>query len=182
MSFTIRSITIRSITAGEAAALAPQLVMLLQHNVDDGASIGFLPPLSADEAGAYWQSVQDALAGPNRVMLVAEENTAENAGHLVGAVQLDLVAKTNAPHRAEVIKLMVEPSRRRQGIGRALMQAIEERARALGRTTLVLDTREGDPSEQLYQSLGYVRVGAIPQYVVNEKGGMDATVIYYKLL
>ena len=92
------------------------------------------------------------------------------------------MAKANAPHRAEVIKLMVEPSRQRQGIGRALMQAIEAQARELGRTTLVLDTRQGDGSEQLYQSLGYVRVGAIPQYVISETGGMSATVIYYKLL
>ncbi len=176
------SFTIRSINADEAAALEPQLVALLQHNVDDGASIGFLPPLSAAEAGAYWRSVQDALAGPYRVMLAAEERADADAGHVVGTVQLDLAAKTNAPHRAEVIKLMVEPSRRRQGIGRALMRAIEAQARALGRTTLVLDTREGDPSEQLYQSLGYVRVGAIPKYVISEKGGTDATVIYYKLL
>ena len=171
------SLTIRLIAADEVAALEPQLVTLLQHNVDGGASIGFLPPLSAAEAGAFWQSVQDALAGPHRVMLVAE-----NDQHVVGTVQLDLAAKTNAPHRAEVIKLMVEPSRRRQGIGRALMRAIEAQARALGRTTLVLDTREGDPSEQFYQSLGYVRVGAIPQYVINEKGGKEATVVYYKLL
>ena len=174
--------TIRTINAADAAALQPQLVTLLQHSVDDGASIGFLPPLSADEAGAYWQSVQAALAGPYRVMLVAEEGAGANGEQVVGTVQLDLVAKTNAPHRAEVIKLMVEPSRRRQGIGRALMQAIEAQAQALGRTTLVLDTREGDPSEQLYQGLGYVRVGVIPQYVISEKGGRDGTVIYYKLL
>ena len=170
-------VIIRPVTAGELPTLRPQLVALLQHNVDDGASIGFLPPLSAAEASAYWQSVEEALAGPNRLMLVAEAD-----GQLLGTVQLDLVAKTNAPHRAEVIKLMVELAARRQGIARALMQAIEARAQAIGRTTLVLDTHEGDPSELLYQGLGYVRVGAIPQYVLNEKGGMDATVIYYKLL
>lgn len=169
--------TIRSITADDAAGLQPQLVRLLQRSVDDGASIGFLPPLGADEAQAYWRSVEGALAGPCRVMLVAEHGS-----KVVGTVQLDLVAKANAPHRAEVMKLMVDPAARRQGIGRALMQAIEARAKALSRTTLVLDTREGDGSEQLYQSLGYVRVGVIPQYVISEKGGKGATVIYYKLL
>lgn len=169
--------TIRAITAAELPALRPQLVKLLQHNVDDGASIGFLPPLSAAEAADYWQSVAEALTGLYRIMLVAEAD-----GQLLGTVQLDLVAKANAPHRAEVIKLMVEPAARRQGVGRALMHAIEARAKEIGRTTLVLDTRQGDPSEQLYQGLGYVRVGAIPQYVISEKGGMDATVIYYKLL
>jgi acetyltransferase len=32
----------------------PALVSLLQNVVDDGASIGFLPPLTADEAARYW--------------------------------------------------------------------------------------------------------------------------------
>jgi acetyltransferase len=171
------SFIIRPISVDELAALLPQLVSLLQQTVDGGASIGFLPPMGAAEAADYWQNVREALAGPYRVMLVAEVGA-----QVVGTVQLDLAAKPNAPHRAEVIKLMVHPAGRRQGIGRALMQAIEAQARALGRTTLVLDTREGDPSEGLYQGLGYVRVGAIPQYVVSEDGGMSATVIYYKLL
>jgi ribosomal protein S18 acetylase RimI-like enzyme len=171
------TVTIASLTADEVAALRPQLVTLLQHNVDAGASIGFLPPLSAAEADVYWQGVEDALCTPYRIMLVAQ--TGEQ---VVGSVQLDLVAKPNAPHRAEVIKLMVLPAARRQGIGRALMQAIISRAQEIGRTTLILDTREGDPSEQLYQSLGFVRAGVIPHYVYSENGEMSATVIYYKLL
>ena len=65
---------------------------------------------------------------------------------------------------------------------RTLMHAIEAQAQTNGRTTLVLDTREGDPSEQLYQSFGFIRVGAIPQYVISEDGSMSATVMYYKLV
>lgn len=171
------SFTVRPVAADEIGLLQLHLVALLQHTVDDGASIGFLPPLAESEAAAYWQSVEAALRTPHRLMLVAQEGD-----QILGSVQLDLAAKPNAPHRAEVVKLMVDPAARRQGIGRTLMQAIEARARAIGRTTLVLDTRQGDPSEQLYQGLGYTRAGAIPQYVINENGGMDATVIYYKLL
>jgi ribosomal protein S18 acetylase RimI-like enzyme len=171
------TLTIDALSAAEAAALRPPLVALLQQTVDAGASIGFLPPMSAAEAEAWWLGVEEALAGPYRILLVARQGD-----QVAGSVQLDMVAKPNAPHRAEVIKLMVLPAARRQGIGRALMEAIEAQARANGRTTLVLDTREGDPSEQLYQGLGYVRVGAIPQYVISEDGSMSATVIYYKLL
>jgi ribosomal protein S18 acetylase RimI-like enzyme len=174
--------TIRPVSAAELPALLPQLVELLQQNVDAGASIGFLPPMPAAEAEAYWRSVEEALRNPYRLMLVAVTSDPEIGEQVVGSVQLDLVAKPNAPHRAEVIKLIVAPTARRQGIGRALMQAIEAGARALGRTTLVLDTRQGDPSELLYSSLGYVRVGAIPQYVISENGAMSATVIYYKLI
>ena len=77
---------------------------------------------------------------------------------------------------------MVHRAARRQGIGRALMQAVEEDARRLARTTLVLDTREGDPSERLYRSLGYIYVGAIPRYARSADGSLDATALYYKLL
>lgn len=171
------TLTIDALSAAEAAALRPQLVTLLQQNVDAGASIGFLPPMAASEAEGYWQGVEEALCGPYRLLLVARQGE-----QVVGSVQLDMVAKPNAPHRAEVIKLMVLPAARRQGIGRSLMQAVESRAKERGRTTLVLDTREGDPSEQLYQGCGFIRVGAIPHYVISEDGEMSATVIYYKLL
>jgi GNAT superfamily N-acetyltransferase len=49
----------------------------------------------------------------------------------------------NASHRAEVQKLLVLRSWRRQGIGLALMTAIEQAARQTGRSLLVLDTRLG---------------------------------------
>ncbi|HRJ45389.1 MAG TPA: GNAT family N-acetyltransferase, partial [Caldilineaceae bacterium] len=62
------------------------------------------------------------------------------------------------------------------------MDALEAEPRLLNRTTLVLDTRLGDAGEPLYAGCGYIRVGEIPAYVIDEKGQPDATVIYYKLL
>ena len=37
------------------------IVDLLQHVVGGGASVGFVPPLGADEAAAYWDGVAAAL-------------------------------------------------------------------------------------------------------------------------
>ena len=51
-----------------------------------------------------------------------------------------------------------------------------------GRTTLVLDTRHGDPSEALYQSLGWQRAGVIPRYAQSASGALDASAFYFKLL
>ncbi len=62
------------------------------------------------------------------------------------------------------------------------MSAIEEEARRIGRTTLVLDTRAGDPSEQLYANLGYTRAGVIPEYARSANGALHTTVFMYKLL
>jgi GNAT superfamily N-acetyltransferase len=90
--------------------------------------------------------------------------------------------RANGRHRAEVTKLMVHRTARRQGIGRALMVAVEAEARRLGRTTLHLDTREGDPSERLYQTLGWQRAGAIPRWARSADGTLHTTVFYHRVL
>ena len=163
---------IREVSALGPAELA-QLVDLLVAVVDDGASVGFLPPLERGEAEAYWRGVP----GPGAVLLVAERG-----GRIVGTVQLQLAMRANGRHRAEVAKLMVHPDARREGLGRALMAAIEAVARREERSLLVLDTRDGDPSNALYRALGYQEVGLIPGYARSASGELNATVFYFKLL
>jgi GNAT superfamily N-acetyltransferase len=90
--------------------------------------------------------------------------------------------RANSLHRAVVAKLIVHRSVRRRGIGRALMTAVEAEARRLGRTTLHLDTREGDPSERLYRGLGWERAGAIPRWARSADGTLHTTIFYYRLL
>ncbi len=170
---------ITALAPAEARALLPQLLALLHDAVAAGAAVGFLPPLPAAEGQHYWQSVVEAVEAGHRVLLVAREpGTAE----LLGTVQLDLATRPNARLRAEVSKLLVHTRARRQGLARQLLLALEDHARALGRSTLVLDTRHGDGAELLYQGLGYQFVGAIPAYFINSDGQPHATAVYYKLL
>lgn len=157
--------------------MIPSLTALLQNAVTNGASIGFLLPLSSEEAAGYWQEVAKAIEGPHRILLVAKVDH-----ELAGTVQLDLASRANGSHRAEVIKLMVHNSFHKQGIAQALMNDIETQARQMGRSTLILDTREGDPSERLYTKLGYQRAGSIPEYARSTGGDLHATVFMYKLL
>ncbi|MCU4988273.1 GNAT family N-acetyltransferase [Bacillus cereus] len=150
-----------------------ELSKLLKTVVNDGASIGFLPPLEQKESIKYWQTV----IAPEVILYVAKINN-----ELAGSIQLHLVTKPNGIHRAEICKLMTHPSFRRNGIGRLLMQKAEERAKQENRSLLVLDTREGDPSNRLYKSLEYQEAGKIPKYAISPNGSLDATVIYYKFL
>jgi acetyltransferase len=165
-------------TAAEVEAERPVLIALLRDAVDSGASVGFLPPLGNAEAGAYWTTVTEGLREGSRVVLAARD---PELG-LVGSAQLELAMRANARHRAEVTKVMVHRRARRRGIGLALMRALEDHARRLGRTTLILDTRHGDPSEALYRALGWTFAGAIPRYARSATGALDATAFYYKLL
>ncbi|WP_420488781.1 GNAT family N-acetyltransferase [Paenibacillus caui] len=147
------------------------LSKLLIRVVEDGASIGFLPPLSDEEAAGYWKQVLE----PGVHLWIAVQD-----GTIVGSVQLQLALKANGSHRAEVAKLMVDPDSRRKGIARLLMQTMEAKAKEEGRSLLVLDTRSGDPSNNLYRSLNYSEAGRIPRYARSANGDLDETVFYYK--
>jgi GNAT superfamily N-acetyltransferase len=173
-------VSVEAVTADGITGIQAALVRLLQDAVDSGASIGFLPPLGDAAAAAYWATVADAVRDGSRVLLVAE--APGTATGPTGAVQLDLAMRANSRHRAEVAKLIVHRSVRRRGIGRALMTAVEAEARRLGRSTLHLDTREGDPSERLYRGLGWERAGAIPRWARSADGMLHTTVFYYRLL
>jgi acetyltransferase len=170
-------ITIERMTPESINKIIPSLTALLQNAVNHGASIGFLAPMSDQEGLDYWNEAARAIEGPHRILLIAK---ADN--EVAGTVQLDLASRANGSHRAEIIKLMVHTSFRQQGIAQMLMNSIEQEAARAGRTTLVLDTREGDVSEKLYTKLGYQRAGTIPQYARSTNGELHTTVFMYKLL
>ena len=105
---------------------------------------------------------------------------ARDGDRIVGSTLLDRSRNPNSPHRAEIGKVIVLRSARRQGVGRALMQAAEERARADGRWMLILDTVTGSPAAALYESLGWQTVGTIPAYALDTKGVPEAATYYFK--
>ena len=168
---------IERVSAPEAGELLPGLIALLQDAVASGASLGFLAPLSTADAEAYWRHALDEVARGMRIVLVARQ-----AGQVAGMVHLVLAPQANAPHRAEVQKLCVLRRFRGQGLGPALMRAVEDAARAAGRTLLVLDTRRGDPAERLYARLGYTAAGVIPQFTREADGTLHDTVVFYRII
>lgn len=127
----------------------PAPTSLLQDTVEGGASVGFLAPLDATDAQAYWQEVLAGL-GPLLQLWVAHD-----AGQLLGSVQLALCGKANGRHRGEVQKLMVATASRGRGVARQLMAALEAAALADGRRLLVLDTEAGSTAQAVYRQLGW---------------------------
>ncbi|MCC7023902.1 MAG: GNAT family N-acetyltransferase [Thermomicrobiales bacterium] len=149
------------------------LTALLVACVAEGASLGFLAPLSREDAETWWREFPRA----GVALLVAESDD-----RIVGTAQLHDAESANGAHRGEVAKLLVHPAFRRQGIARALMTRLEAEAREAGKTLLTLDTREGDPSNALYQSLGYEQGGRIPGWARDADGTFSATIFWYKPL
>lgn len=147
--------------------------------VDAGASIGFMHPLSRDRARSFWQGVFAAQSRGERLVLIAED---QNTQRVIGTVQLVLQMPDNQPHRADVAKMQVHRSARRQGVGQALVTAIEDEARKLGKTLLVLDTVTDSDAARLYSRLGWIRSGDIPGYALFPRGGLCSTTVYYREL
>lgn len=143
--------------------------------VEGGASVSFMHPLTRDRAVAFWQGVAHGAATGKRALLIAED-----AQGLCGCVQLIFDLPENQPHRADVSKMLVHRRARRRGLGAALMRAAEATARECGKTLLVLDAVTGGEAARLYERLGWVRVGDIPNYALYPRGGFCTTTVYYR--
>jgi len=171
------ALKLQRIDAATLAAQRDALVDLLIDAVENGSSVGFVLPLSNDEAGRYWDGLAPSLADGSRLLWLASDATGP-----LGTVQLELVTKKNGVNRAEVQKLLVHTRARRMGVGRALMQAVEARARELRRGLLYLDTEAGSGAEQFYKALDYTCIGGLPEYACSPRGEWRANAIYYKTL
>jgi predicted O-methyltransferase YrrM/GNAT superfamily N-acetyltransferase len=165
-----------------AAAVDQDIDMLgevLHAVVHAGAGVSFFVPFSLDDARGFWRDkvLPGVRVGTRRVLV------AHLGGRIVGTVQLDLAVPPNQRHRAEITKMLVHPTARRRGIGRALMQALEPIAMSEQRTLLTLDTVTGSAAEPLYLSLGYIAVGVIPRYARGSlTPELEAATIMYKEL
>jgi len=165
---------IRQLRADEVPDRIGQLADVLLDCVEGGASVSFMLPMARETALNFWRKVADGVARGERTLIVAEDDEG-----IAGTVQLITDMPENQPHRADVAKLLVHRRARGAGIGRKLMEAVEDAARAQGRRVLVLDTAS-DTAERLYERLGWQRVGVVPDYAYMPDGALCATTFYYK--
>lgn len=168
---------IRALDPDADARLIPQLAAIMVAAVAGGASIGFMAGYGQIEAEHWWRARFAAARVAEIIILVAEDGDG-----VTGTVTLVPATMPNQLHRADVAKMMVAPRARRLGVGAALLAAVEDLARRLGRTTLVLDTISGSDAARLYERGGWERVGEIPAYALMPDGAMAPTTYYSKRL
>ncbi len=83
---------------------------------------------------------------------------------------------------AELLLLAVPPDRRRTGVGRRMLQAVADEARARGATHLHLEMRDGNPAIFLYSAAGFRQVGRRPAYYRGKDGrAFDAITLSFPL-
>ena len=168
-------VEIRRLTAAEGKQCVAALAGVLLDCVQGGASVSFMASLTKAEAEAFFEKVVEGVQRGERILLAAFIDS-----QLVGTVQIILATPPNQPHRADVAKLLVLRSARKQGVGARLMERVDEASRQAGKTLLVLDTVTGDSAERLYTRLGWNKVGVIPNYALYPDGRWCDTTIFWK--
>jgi acetyltransferase len=147
----------------------PQLAELHAEAMAAGMALG------ATKATDLEAMHRAALDEPGRVVLVAEQD-----GEVVAMAHLAPSGAANAPHRAEVQRVAVGAGARGTGVGRELMEAVEEAARESGLTLLWLTTHDGSAACAFYEAVGYTKVGVMPTYSLRPDGNLSDGAFYYK--
>ena len=166
-------IEIRPLTA--SPKVREMLSEILIEVVADGGSVSFMHPLAPEQANAFWEGALAAADRGERIVLGAWDGDV-----LAGTVTLLLDLPPNQPHRGEIAKMMTRLSHRGRGIATALMHEAERRAVERGRTLLVLDTATEEGASGLYEKLGFIYAGTIPDYALKPHGGLTGTNLYWK--
>lgn len=170
-------IAVRPIDEAEARAREDELAALLVEAVAGGASVNFMAGFSHDDALAFWRGQFPGLADGSRHLFVADDSR-----QLLGTVVLALAPQPNAPHRAEIGKMLVHSRARRLGLGARLLTLAEEAAASAGRTLLLLDTASGSAGERLYRRCGWTEYGVVPDHSHTPAGELAPTTFFYKRL
>jgi ribosomal protein S18 acetylase RimI-like enzyme len=108
---------------------------------------------------AFWRGV---LLIPERMLFAGRID-----GTIGGSAQLLRPPRNNEAqaHSAQLTTHFVAPWARGHGLARALVEAVEDAARAAKVKVLNLDVRETQEAAiQLYRSLGYLQWGTHPDY------------------
>jgi GNAT superfamily N-acetyltransferase len=154
----------------------PGLADLLVDAVEGGASVNFLDGLTVEDAAAWWQDRLPQIADGTITTFVATDPS----GRIVGCTLLMRSRNPNSPHRAEIGKVLVHRTVRRQGLARRLMNAAEDHARAEGRWLLILDTQTDSDAEHLYRALGWHEFGKVANHSLLTDGTLSPTTFFWK--
>jgi GNAT superfamily N-acetyltransferase len=167
-----------ALTAAEYEAAIPGLAALLVDAVDGGAGVNFLAGVTVDETAAWWRGRLDQVRDGTITAFVVLDP--DDPTRIVGSTILIRSRNPNSPHRAEIGKVLVHRSARRRGLGRALMTAAEDHARAEGRWLLILDTNAGSDAEAMYRALGWHAFGVVPNHAMIPDGSLSTTTYFWK--
>ncbi len=123
-----------------------------------------------DEGVAYSLREFRSLLRSQKTLCIVAEDEGELAGFAIA--QETVVHKSRGGH---IVTIDIAPNFRRRGIGRILMEQIQERLRAVGAVWLRLEVAVNNfAASEFYVGLGFAPIGRIANYY---HGSVDALVM-----
>jgi ribosomal protein S18 acetylase RimI-like enzyme len=153
-------VEIREFTSQDAESAARLYIQSAEHHAELDPDFYRVPALEA--VVAHYQDMAKRIKTEPFHCFLAESDEV-----VVGMVEVRISNSPSPysmlrPRRVASADIVVDSGSRRQGIGRALMQRAEERARDHGATSLMLDMlRANEPALAVYTALGYEDHGAM---------------------
>lgn len=148
---------------GEAYLLAPDLLIRRSRSDDEASILRLLKLIPAnhdlDEGDIHAARLRFRESTSLDVLV------AENQGEIAGFLVLSYVSALTGL-RAWIDDIAVDPQRRRQGIGQALVEAAIQRASRRGATHLFMDTSRGSlDAQRFYRACGFEEDGVAPLHI-----------------
>jgi GNAT superfamily N-acetyltransferase len=166
---TTSALSLRPATLDDAALIASIHSASWQAAYRGLLPDAFLDGEVARERAAYWEARLGAPGGERRIVLIAQ----------LGTEPIGFVCVERQPGSAWGVlldNLHALPGYQGMGVGKLLMRAAEDWARAQGETQLYLYVLEGNtPAIGFYERQGWQFVGAEPDHM----GGVDITALRY---
>jgi GNAT superfamily N-acetyltransferase len=167
---TTTPLTLRPATAADAPLIAAMHAASWQATYGKLLPAAFLEHEVDAERAAWWRARMEAPGSERRLVLIAELDDKTPAGFVCVERQPD------SPWGVLLDNLHALPAHQGIGVGKRLMQAAQDWARARGETQLYLYVLEGNtPAIAFYERQGWQYSGAEP----DRMGGVDITALRY---
>lgn len=156
----MQPVEIREFTSDDTEDAARLYLQSAEHHTELDADFYRIPDPGA--VVAHYEKLVERIKTEPLMCFVTESDET-----LVGLVEVRISEPPSPnsmlrPRRIASVDIVVDVDRRRQGIGKALMQRAETWARGQGATSLMLDMlRVNEPALAFYTALGYEDHGAL---------------------
>ena len=137
--------------------IVKQYMNLTNEVIKKTHSIGFIDGLTFDTAKKF---LEDTLSKPRTALLLVFEDR-----RLIATGYLEDSGYPSTQHYGKISKVMVDPKFQGKSIGKKIMVELENRARELGYTHMLVSTWDIDYIVKFYKKCGYTQVGVIPEFV-----------------
>jgi RimJ/RimL family protein N-acetyltransferase len=170
-------IAIRPLVAADFAAYrAVRLRGLAEH--PEAFSSSFEEEATPEGDARIARRLEPSTLAPHDGMLGAFDGAA-----LIGTIGMSVDMRAKLRHQGLVVGMYVVPERTGEGIGRALLDALVARARAVsGLTGLVLTVTDGNAAAlRLYERAGFALAGREPEAVRVAGVAHDKLIMFRRL-